>query len=323
MLRPLLASLLASALVLLACSTSSAPDGDPTSEDPVTGDPDGTNGPSGTVKKKKGTSSGGTSGGASTSGDPGGTSSSGGTPAAPANTVSDKVDISEVQVTVNNQGRRYLLAVPKNYDANKAYPLIVALHGDGGSADAFVAESKITMASTDQAIVAFPDQVVDLFTSYNSNADQRLVAAAIAQTKKDRNIDAGKIWGFGYSKGAFMLNEFACRKPGLFTAIAPHAGGAPQEQDDDGNVNCPNAQAINVFATMGTDDDLEGGQFEADYWAEQAGCGGGTTTGQPNFCQSYKNCSDAKVVFCKLANHGHFPLYDTAAADSWAFFNSL
>lgn len=326
MLRPLLASVLASALVLIACSKSSTPaDGDPTTEDPVTGDPDGTNGTSGSAKKKGTSSSGGTSGGASTSGDPGTGGTSGGTTTPPpANTVSDKVDISEVKLTVNGEGRRYLLAVPKNYDESKAYPLIVALHGDGGNADEFVAESKITMASTDQAIVAFPDQVVDLFTTFNKNNDQRLVANAIAQIKGSRNIDDGKVWGFGYSKGAFMLNELACRKAGLFTAIAPHAGGAPvQEQDDDGNVQCPNAQAINVFATMGTNDDLEGGQFEADYWAEQAGCGGGTTTGQPNFCQSYKNCNDAKVSFCKIANHGHFPLYDTAAADSWAFFTSL
>lgn len=261
-----------------------------------------------------------TSSSSGSSGTDPGSSSSGGTPPVQGE-ISDKVDVSEVKIIVNGEGRRYLLAVPKNYDAAKAYPLVIALHGDGDNADGFLKSSKLTFATTDQAIVAFPDRVLDLFTSYYDNNDQRLVTATIIQLKKNRNIDAGKIWGFGYSKGAFMLNEMGCRKPGLFSAIAPHSGGAPQEQDDSGNVQCPDAQALPVFATMGTDDDLGGGKFEADYWADLAGCSGTQGTA-PAYCEAYQGCG-SPVVFCKIPNHGHFPLYDNAAIDSWNWFKSL
>jgi len=107
-----------------------------------------------------------------------------------------------------------------------------------------VSESKITMATLDQAIVA--SRIRCSISSRATTATTTSVSSPrrFTQVKKNRNIDAGKVWGFGYSKGAFMLNEFGCRKPGLFAAIAPHSGGAPQEQDNNGDVQCPNAQAI-------------------------------------------------------------------------------
>jgi polyhydroxybutyrate depolymerase len=297
-----------------ACHKGGAPD-EPAPSDPA---PSAAAENSGTKKDTPGSAPG-SSG--TTSDDPGPGTTTPAPPADPA-TVSDKVDVSEVKITVNGEGRRYLLAVPKNYDANKAYPLIIALHGDDQTADGFIGFSKLTLSTTDQAIVAFPDQVLDLFTTYQDNNDQRLVAATIIQLKKARNIDAGKIWGFGYSKGAFILNEMGCRKPGLFSAIAPHSGGAPQEQDNDGNVQCPAAIALPVFASMGANDDPEGGKFEADYWAGLAGCHGGTQVSTPDVCQAYNGCG-SPVVYCQIPNHGHFPIWDAAASASWAWFKSL
>lgn len=320
--RSLLAWFSVAALASIAACSKGGGDGETTPDEPPTTEAENTS-----KKKTQNTSSSGdVPDGTETPIDPGTIEDPPGetTPDGPG--VADKVDLSDVKITVNGEARHYVLAVPKNYDANKAYPLIIGLHGDGGNAKSFVKESKLTLAAGDQAIVAFPDQVLDLFTSYYDNNDQRLVAATIIQVKKNRNIDAGKIWGFGYSKGAFMLNEMGCRKPGLFTAIAPHAGGAPQEQDDDGNVVCPDAQGLAVFATMGTNDDLGGGQFQTDYWAGLGGCSKSKqTTPQgtaPASCQAYKNC-DNPVVFCKVEGFGHAPLYPNAALDSWNWFNSL
>ncbi|MFO0738069.1 MAG: hypothetical protein U0270_19405 [Labilithrix sp.] len=326
MLRPLLACATASALLLLlaACSQKSA-DGDVTNPEapPATESnqttteknpqstpndaPDGTETPIDIGNPNPGT----------TSGDP----------ATPDPGVSDKVDFSDVKITVNGEARHYVLAVPKNYDANKAYPLVIALHGDGGNARGFVTDSKLTAATGDQAIVAFPDQVLDLFTSYYDNNDQRLVAATIIQVKKNRNIDGGKIWGFGHSKGAFMLSEMGCRKPGLFTAFASYAGGAPQEQNDNGEPDCPDAQGLPFLVMAGENDpDFPGIQFQADYWAGIAGCSTSkqsTTQGTaPAACQQYKDCQHP-VVFCKVQGFGHAPMYPSAATDTWKWFNSL
>jgi polyhydroxybutyrate depolymerase len=249
-----------------------------------------------------------------------------------------KVVISDQQVTLSGttDTRAYVLAVPTGVTvqqsatpaaptAAKKYPLIIALHGDGQNAHMFVDYSKILPVTGDQAIVAYPDQVLDLFTPYGSNHDQRLVRAAILDVEaKTGAVDTTKIWGFGYSKGAFMLNELACRKPGLFNAMAAHAGGAPQEQNADGSVNCPTAQAIPFFITEGANDDPAGGKFEADYWRGLAGCGDTLSAASvdPQICQAFGNCKDP-VDYCQIPNHGHAPLYDGAAPDSWSFFNAL
>lgn len=301
MLRELLFSGGAIGLAILAACSSSDP-------------------PAGSTSSSSSSSSG-SSGQQSSTSSSTSTSSSGTTPAP---TISDKVNISTVQVDVAGNARQYVLALPKNYDASKAYPLIVALHGDGQDANGFASESKLTLATTDQAIVAFTDQVIDLFTDYNDNPDQMLVEATINDVKKSKNIDSKKIWGFGYSKGAFELNMLGCRKPGLFTAMAPHAGGAPN--DENGNINCPNATPLPIFITMGSADDPGGGEFEASFWSGLAGCNGAddTTPTTPAYCVKYNGCNAADpLVYCSIANQPHYPLYDNAATDSWNWFKSL
>lgn len=267
-------------------------------------------------------SSSGASGNSSTSSSGATTNDAGGT----GGGISDKVALETVHLQVAGNDRDYIVATPTSYDASKKYPLIVALHGDGETAADFASFSKLTLATTDQAIVAFTDHVIDLFTAYGDNPDQQLVAATIDDVKSKKSIDASKVWGFGYSKGAFMLNELGCRKPGLFAAYASHAGGAPQERDPQGMVQCPGAQAAPWLITMGGDDDPPGGQFEADYWAGLAGCSGSqdTTPATPAYCVKYNGCNPAApLVYCSIANQAHYPLYDNAAIDSWNWFKTL
>jgi polyhydroxybutyrate depolymerase len=319
-LRPLLASIAVTALTLIACSKGSSEEEAPTDTPPTT--------ESDSTGKKKPQST-----DINTPSVPDGTE----TPINPGeipdetptdepdepgstNGVSNAVSLSEVTITVRNNARKYILAVPKNYDAERAYPLVVALHGDGGSAKSFVGGSKMTIATTDQAIVAFPDKAYDLFTEYDNNTDQRLVGAIIAQVKRTKNIDENKIWGFGHSKGAFMLNELGCRRPGLFNAIAPHAGGAPQEASNDIDA-CPDAQSLAVFVTMGTDDNEDGGDYEAEFWRRKSGCSSSKEDTDIDQCRAFKSC-DQPVVYCKLEGQGH-NLYSSAAKDSWNWFNSL
>ena len=237
---------------------------------------------------------------------------------------SSKVTTTTETIDVDGTSRRYVLSVPKNYDAGRSYPLILALHGDGQDAAGFVGFSKIETFSGDEAIVAYTDQSVDLFTDYEQNTDQKLIEYIVVALKQRYSIDASKIWGFGYSKGGYQLNEIACKKPGLLTAMAVHAGGAPQTRDANGNVDCPNAIGLATFVTHGANDDPGGGEFGAAYWASRAGCQTTRRPSSPDICEAYDGCSAGKpVVFCVVPNQPHYPMYKDAAAHSWAWFKTL
>jgi polyhydroxybutyrate depolymerase len=260
-----------------------------------------------------GSSNNGNDGGAFQSDNTGGPS----TPASKMNTTTENVD-------VDGTSRDYIRSVPKTYAAGRSYPLLVALHGDGQDAASFRGELGIEGFIGDDAIVAYTDHSEDLFTPYDQNNDQRLIEVVIDAIKAKFSIDASKVWGLGYSKGGYQLNEIACRKPGLIKAMAIHAGGAPQEVDADGNPVCPKAIGLPMFATHGGNDDPAGGEFAASYWASRAGCGSTRSPTTPSICEAYDNCPPSKpVVFCVVPGQPHYPLYKNAAADSWAWFKKL
>jgi polyhydroxybutyrate depolymerase len=236
-----------------------------------------------------------------------------------------KVRATDETVDVYGNMRKYVLAVPKSYDAGRRYPLIVAMHGDGQDGPGFRAFLNFDDLAGDDAIVAYPTGAVDLYTPYDQNNDQLFIDATIKAVKEKLSIDEGKVWGFGYSKGGFMANQLACRKPGLFKAVAIHAGGAPQDNTGEGTPpSCPNAVGLPVLATEGDHDTAIGGEYGAQYWARFNGCGTQRSAATPAECQKYNGCpGDKPVVYCLAPGVFHFPIWAEAAAVSWAFFTSL
>ncbi|MDB4944664.1 MAG: Esterase lipoprotein LpqC [Labilithrix sp.] len=229
------------------------------------------------------------------------------------------VNVTNVQLTVLGDTRDYVLSVPKTYSASRSYPLIIVLHGDGDNATSFQVTLGLDEVAGNDAIMAYPDQVFDLATDYDANGDQQLVAATIADVSGKYKIDAGKIWGFGYSKGGFMLNQLMCRKPGLFKAVAAHATGAPEPL-------CNGTPGIPIMETMGDQDTMIGADFAANFWASNNGCAMTKTPGyaaDPASCSSYDNCPAGKqVIYCLAPGVSHAPLWSDAVKASWAFFRA-
>lgn len=235
-----------------------------------------------------------------------------------------KVNATNETVDVAGNARRYVLAVPKTYDAARKYPLIVALHGDGQDGPAFRAFLPFDDIAGDDAIVAYPTGAVDIFTPYDQNPDQLMIEATIEAVKGKYAIDEGKVWGFGYSKGGFMANEIACRKPGVFKAMAIHAGGAPQEPQMNGFPVCPGVVGLPVLATEGEFDTAIGGDYGAQYWASVNGCSNQRSATTPAECKKHNGCpADKPVVYCLAPGVSHYPIWANAAAVSWDFFRSL
>ena len=243
----------------------------------------------------------------------------------PTDSASSLVNVSTNTLSVAGDSRTYVLSVPKTYDASKAYPLIIALAGDGESADSFRASLGFDAITGNEAITAYPDSVDNLFDDYAENGDQQLVEATIADVKGKLTIDQSKIWGFGYSKGGYMLNQLQCLRPNVFNAIAAHATGGPA----DVNGNLPACGTESTTAILETKGSLDtnpdpGADGAAAYWAQQNGCAMTSTASTPSGCVKYDSCPAGKQVeYCLAAGVMHLPIWDQATAVSWAFFKSL
>lgn len=264
-------------------------------------------------------STGGSSNGGSTT-----STSSGSTGTVPP--PSADVVVSDESVDVDGAQRGYKLVVPKTYDANKKYPLIVAMHGDGQNAADFVTFSKLDVVAGTEAVMAFTDQSLNLKDLFDANPDQKMVPAIIAAVKGKRSIDDAKIWGFGYSKGAYQIGEILCSGKSIFTAIAVHAGGAPQDKDGDGNPDCANPVTVPMFVTGGEKDKEQGSEYYAQFFAERRGCDayGPRAKASPDICGKFNGCDNGPpLLFCEVPGQPHFPMYDDAAAHSLAWFKTL
>ncbi|MBX3229333.1 MAG: hypothetical protein KIT84_18065 [Labilithrix sp.] len=294
-------------LALIACKGSTEPDATSTSSS------------SGGEPASSGGSSNGSNGNGSTS-----TTSSGSSGNPPP---SNDVVISDESVDVDGTPRAYKLVAPKDYDEARAYPLIVAMHGDGQDAGGFIGFSGLTNVAGTEAVMAFTDQSLDLTTYYDNNKDQKMVPAIIAAVKGKRNIDAGKIWGFGYSKGAFQIGELLCSGKDIFTAVAVHQGGAPQDKDGDGNGDCWNPVKVPMFVLGGGNDKDIGSEYYAQFFAGIHGCDnpfGARTKASPDICEKFNGCDAGKpLLFCEAPGVPHYPIYEKSAELSVAWFKTL
>jgi polyhydroxybutyrate depolymerase len=227
-------------------------------------------------------------------------------------------------VEVMGATRRYVLVVPRGYDAARRYPLLIALHGDGDDGPGFRASLDLDALAGDDAVVAYPTGAVDLFTPYDQNPDQQLIEATIRAVEARYSIDPARVWGFGYSKGGFMANEIGCRRPGVWKAMAIHAGGAPQEPQSNGFPVCPGVIGLPVLATEGELDQGIGGAYGAQYWAHVNGCSAQRSATTPAPCEAYDGCPSGKpVVYCLAPGVSHYPLWSRATAISWAWLRGL
>lgn len=237
--------------------------------------------------------------------------------------------------------REYMLAVPVDYDASKSYPLVMEFHGDGGNGPGMQQGYPFEAVSKREAIVVYPSGLYstwDIYGAPDQNADQPFVRALVDEVASKYNIDKSRVLGTGYSSGGFLVNQMACRYQGLFRAIAPHAGGAPNEdalggpKDGQGFLICPGGPTA-TFVFHGDADwtvDLESGKWAAYFWSHVNGCqepGTGdtmpTSAIAPSPCKQYDNCAAGKpVTICVFPGVGHV-VAQPAPKIAWDYFKAL
>ncbi|HEX7004744.1 MAG TPA: PHB depolymerase family esterase [Trueperaceae bacterium] len=199
------------------------------------------------------------------------------------------------EMVVDAVARTYELYVPPGAgtEAGAAgLPLLVVLHGRGGSGAGIAAASGFNELA--QAVVVYPDGLGaqwNYLAGIGANQgvdDVRFLHALVERMSDSLAIDPDRVYVAGYSNGGFMVQRLACESDSPFRAFASVAGagfeGLPMA--------CEQARPLSMMLVHGTADQVvpwagQTGVFGGreivlsasvpqtfGFWANQAGCGG-------------------------------------------------
>ena len=245
----------------------------------------------------------------------------------------------KVEIEYAGLDRSYLLHLPDPLP-NNPLPLVVVLHGGGGSAESMARMTGFD-AEADRGgfIVAYPEGTdrghpfLSLigkpgFLTWNAGSccgyaqennidDVGFIRAVVAQVIKDDGADPKRVYATGISNGGMMAYRLACEASDVFTAIAPVS--AVQEVQD-----CKPAQAVSVFHIHGAEDQnvpIQGGvgkkahekeqrapvQDTIDFWVKQDGCSVTVHSKEPDVdMTNYGGCRDgSEVAYFVIQDGGH------------------
>jgi predicted peptidase len=132
---------------------------------------------------------------------------------------SEKLDV-QVQVQMG-----YLLALPKDYDSQESWPLVLFLHGSGERGDDLELVKKHGPPKLFSQGRDFP------FIALSPQCPQERwwepieLTALLDQIVKTHKVDEDRIYVTGLSMGGFGTWRLAAYSPDRFAAIAPICGG--------------------------------------------------------------------------------------------------
>lgn len=133
-------------------------------------------------------------------------------------------------VEVAGEQHLYQVYVPRDYTPQRAWPVILFLHGAGQSGANGISQTHIGLpAAIRNTPERFPAIVVMPQSSpqrqWIDSVEQNQALAALAAARKEFRTDPDRIYLTGLSKGGYGTWHLAAREPSLFAAAAPICGG--------------------------------------------------------------------------------------------------
>lgn len=190
--------------------------------------------------------------------------------------------------------RPYQLRVPDSYDGGTALPLLVALHGYGGTSKELVDYYDLERFADSRDFFLFAPQGLKDSRGISGwivghtrwpNWDVSYISAVIKDARAKYAIDASRVIVFGASQGGHMAYRMACDDADEVTVAMVVAGQAPIDG------SCSPSKPVSVLHMHGTADEAIG--YEGDIqnfppdpripsahdtvaeWAANDGCSGG------------------------------------------------
>ncbi|MCB9488650.1 MAG: hypothetical protein H6684_07965 [Deltaproteobacteria bacterium] len=233
----------------------------------------------------------------------------------------------DLTITSGGVERRYLLDVPDSYDGS-AMPLVLNLHGAGGSPDGHRTTTGFSELGADEGFInVYPAALENdsgrtrWDTSDCNSADHHFIADTLNEVFAAYCVDLSAVFVSGFSNGASFTNELVAGST-LFRAGAP-VGGTVNFGE-----NCGVTDAVSAIVIHGDADETtppENGVETAELFAAASECGDPATNADG--CEEYADCVDGeRVVFCSVPGMQHeWPEPDDrgSTAQIWEFFSSL
>ena len=188
---------------------------------------------------------------------------------------------------VGGVARTYLVHVPPRAPASGGYPIVLLLHGAGGSGRRIAAHTGMDrIADREGFIAVYPDGLErrwnDGRRGLSAADDVAFIRSLLDTLRRQYRVDSTRIFASGISNGAMLAHRLACDLPGVFAAIAPVAGAMPAAIAE----RCRQPK-VSMIAIQGTADRLvpyAGGSVgergpvlsaraTAEHWARASGCG--------------------------------------------------
>lgn len=166
-------------------------------------------------------------------------------------------------ITKDGLTRTYNIHLPKDFDKNTRYDLVVALHGGYGSGLHLESQTNLSIENNKRLdkkfIIIYPDgyqRATDTARTWNAGGccgaserrdidDVAFIKELVSSIKATYRV--GKVYATGMSNGAMLTQRLACEASDVFSKVAPVAGTIQVPV-------CEPANPIGVLMIHGTDD---------------------------------------------------------------------
>ena len=182
--------------------------------------------------------------------------------------------------------RHFVVHIPRPARRGRL-PLVVVLHGAGGSGRGVAAGTGFSAEADRRGFVAvYPDGIDGGWSDGrgpDAADDVAFVRTLLDTLAGELRTDSDRVYAAGISNGAMFTERLACELPGTFAAIAAVAGGLPVSLAP----RCTGGPPVSFIAFNGTADRLvpfEGGgellsaTASAAHWATVDGCDASPTS---------------------------------------------
>lgn len=149
----------------------------------------------------------------------------------------------------DGQDRTYVVRTPPQFDPTRPAPLVIVLHGLGGSGDLILAQSGFDVkADAEGFLVVAPDGTGDpagwrTVFSFDFTDDVGFIGAIIDSVSGRYPVDSRRIYVTGYSNGGRLTHHVAADLSSRIAAAAVVAGaiGARTERGQVNRIDPPRA----------------------------------------------------------------------------------
>jgi polyhydroxybutyrate depolymerase len=258
--------------------------------------------------------------------DDGSSSSSGGPVGSPGCTTGEGLADGEHTFMLDGYDRRYILRLPQGYSNEQPWPLIFALHGNGGDTSYWDAQGgvrDIRAAFADEAIVVVVEAIDHQWRDYAADPatwpdrielELTYFDTVLDEARNQLCIDDGNVFSMGFSGGGSFSGVLGCQRE-YIRAIA--VGGSVIYFEPADCVASPAA-----WITIGEQETTPEREAYRDFFRDLAGCDATSTPGTPEGCVNYDGCNpETPVTFCSHPAGHEWPSIGTDATK--AFFEQF